>query len=206
MMLLKPLYLNIKGELEMKACTIDGCEGKYEALGFCNMHYKRHNKGQDMKAPSLQCTRNEPDFLDNYIPVTETGCWLWTGSLVGGGYGRFGVDGEDKIAHRYSWELHNGPIPKGLNALHKCDTPACINPDHLFIGTQKDNMQDCVKKGRYVAPTGERNAQSKLKNEDVIKIRKLRKQGLTCEALGGEFDVSGSTICQVCNNKAWKHV
>ncbi len=86
--------------------------------------------------------------LTNKTNKTDT-CWLWTGFLNNKGYGQIGV-ANNKLAytHRVSYALYIGEIPKGLLVLHKCDTPACLNPEHLFLGTQKENMQDCKRKGR----------------------------------------------------------
>jgi hypothetical protein len=86
-------------------------------------------------------------FHAKYIPEPNSGCWLWDGWVNGRGYGRFGKG----LAHRISWELHRGPIPAGMNICHKCDVPPCVNPDHLFLGTQTDNMRDCARKGRLGA-------------------------------------------------------
>lgn len=88
-------------------------------------------------------------FEERYMPVTETGCWLWIGVLDRGGYGRIPIKKyKVRSAHRVAWELFNGLIPNGLFVLHKCDTRSCVNPEHLFLGTQTDNMVDCAKKGR----------------------------------------------------------
>ena len=88
----------------------------------------------------------KPRFL-KYIKKTPT-CWLWIASKDNGGYGTLGRDGKLEKAHRLSWEFYNGLIPKGMNVLHKCDVRDCVNPEHLWLGTQFDNMQDAVKKGR----------------------------------------------------------
>lgn len=88
-------------------------------------------------------------------PVLGTPCWLWTASFGTAGYGQIGVGGavgRPIGAHRVSWELHNGPIPDGMCALHKCDVKACVNPEHLFTGTLIDNVADMMEKGRHVAP------------------------------------------------------
>lgn len=82
------------------------------------------------------------------IPVTESGCWIWDGYLDSCGYGRTGFANEQQSAHRVSWKVFRGPIPKGLCVLHRCDVPSCVNPDHLFLGTQIDNIDDMTRKGR----------------------------------------------------------
>lgn len=87
-------------------------------------------------------------FEAKYIPEPMSGCWLWMGGLNTDGYGTFHFELRKAPAHRASWEIHCGSVPEGLYVLHKCDVPCCVNPDHLFLGTQKDNIQDCIKKGR----------------------------------------------------------
>lgn len=80
-------------------------------------------------------------------------CWLWHSARHRSGHGQFGVGPVDRIyAHRFSWELHNGPVPEGLCVLHRCDVPACVNPDHLWLGTREDNMHDMWAKGRGSKP------------------------------------------------------
>jgi hypothetical protein len=89
--------------------------------------------------------------------VPELGpCWLWMASRFAGGYGRIDVNKHSKVAHRVAWGLVKGDIPDGLLALHRCDNPPCVNPDHLFLGTHKDNTQDALSKGRFAV--GDRNA------------------------------------------------
>jgi len=87
-------------------------------------------------------------MLENYEPVTESGCWIWMGSTTQKGYGDIKYDKKHHRAHRLSYELHNGAIEDGLMVCHSCDTPSCINPEHLFMGTAQDNTDDMVKKGR----------------------------------------------------------
>jgi hypothetical protein len=91
------------------------------------------------------------------MPEPNTGCLLWLGKVGTDGYGLFKVGGKRRAAHRVSYEIHKGPIPPGLWVLHRCDTPACVNPEHLFLGTHADNMRDMVAKGR-MAGTGGINA------------------------------------------------
>ena len=88
-------------------------------------------------------------FMKKWTLEPDSGCWLWTGSRRRHGYGRmYSLDRKGLSAHRVSWELFRGPIPDGLDVLHKCDNPPCVNPDHLFVGTMQDNMDDMVRKGR----------------------------------------------------------
>lgn len=101
-------------------------------------------------------------LVGNVSENLETGCWIWGGSFTHNGYGRIG----DKRAHRLSWSFENGPIPEGLLVLHSCDTPPCIRPSHLFVGTQLDNMQDMIAKGRKVTVRGEDHTSKSQKYRD----------------------------------------
>lgn len=87
-------------------------------------------------------------FADKWCPEPNTGCWLWTRYSNTHGYGVMRVRPMNILAHRLAWMIHMGDIPSGLYVLHKCDTPACVNPGHLFLGTRNDNMNDMAKKGR----------------------------------------------------------
>jgi len=109
-------------------------------------------------------------------PEPNTGCWLWDGYLDGRGYGRLGKGGRSGGligAHRFSWELCNGSIPEGLSVLHKCDIPICVNPEHLFIGTQQDNIDDMIKKGRHL----EGRRRSAIKRTGVKKPESAIRRG-----------------------------
>jgi hypothetical protein len=139
-------------------------------------------------------------FFHSIEPEPMSGCWLWTGATTGG-YGQFYHKGKQHRAHRLSYEMHKGEVPEGADVCHKCDVRCCVNPDHLFIGTRKDNMQDCVTKGRIA--TGSRHGRSKLSEDDVRFIRDSKMTGV---ALAKIFGVQPPMISRVRNGQNWKHV
>lgn len=104
----------------------------------------------EVKMPTGTYPRKSPEerFHESYIIDADTGCWLWIGTIGSYGYGHFYANKKLHRAHRYSWELKNGPIPKGLLVCHHCDKPPCVNPSHLFVGTQMENIHDAMRKGR----------------------------------------------------------
>lgn len=142
-------------------------------------------------------------FGRHYIACPMSGCWLWTGAADAKGYGR--MHGNRK-AHRVSYELHVGKIPDGMCVLHKCDVPACVRPDHLFLGTQLDNMRDMFAKGRRPPPSGERHPRARLTNKDVVSIRQRKAAGESNRDLAREYNMWPETIARLCAGKTWKHI
>lgn len=143
-------------------------------------------------------------------PEPNSGCWLWTGKLTRKGYGRIASGSKKsgnltiKLAHRTSWEVYFGTVPDGLLVCHRCDTPACVNPDHLFLGTNAENMADMVSKGRQARLGGETCARAKLTSDQVDEIRKARAVGASTRALASRYGVSRGNIQFICNGKSWK--
>ena len=140
------------------------------------------------------------------VDKTST-CWNWIGNKTRLGYGQIGLGGtEGKIclAHRISYELAHGVIPKGLCILHKCDNPACVNPEHLWAGTQQENIRDRCLKGRSEGSKGEKNGKAKLNRKLVKEIRELYKTNeFSHTGLAEVFNVSKATIYYIINNKHW---
>lgn len=160
----------------------------------------------------------ELDRFWNKVQKTDT-CWLWTGSIDNLGYGR--IRGWTK-AHRASWQIHFGPIPAGLNVCHSCDVRHCVRPDHLWLGTQKENVHDMIRKGRdnratgdrngsrthiENMPRGEKNTKAKLTTPEVLEIRRLYlEDNLSQEKIGKMFNVSQNRVSMIVLRKHWKHI
>lgn len=156
------------------------------------------------------------------------GCWLWRGSIINGGYGMMLADGKNELAHRISYRLHKGEIPEGMLVLHKCDVRHCVKPDHLFAGTQVDNMKDMVDKGRHYSAVrphavargarhgthtkpesvhrGDKHPGALLTAASVLRIRDQVAQGVMHKDLAAEYGVKTRTITAVVSRQTWKHI
>jgi len=124
-------------------------------------------------------------------------CWIWKGPTVTAGYGKISYFGKLIGAHRVSWLMSKGDIPKGMHVLHRCDNPPCVNPDHLFLGTNRDNIYDRNRKGR---------GGKKLTNESAAHIKQLLEKGTTQTAIARMMGVNQTLISAVDRGVAWKHV
>lgn len=150
-----------------------------------------------------------PEFIERFWAKVEKtdGCWLWTAkSKDKDGYGLFHAPRRMVRAHRLSWELAAGESPGKALVCHRCDNPACVRPDHLFLGTARDNFRDCLAKGRY-SPKGTGNAAAKLSEEDVSKVRNLYATGQwSQQAIADIFGVTQTTVSTIVLGKRWRHV
>lgn len=168
---------------------------------------RRTNQGDKEMAPSKEY-RLDPEFYNNTEPIPFAGCFIWMRFVDPNGYGRLKVGNNPSfLAHRRSWELTYGPIPEGMDVCHHCDTPSCVNPRHLFLGTHQDNMADRTKKGRWKPFFGEANGLSVLTSAQVRDIKFRRKAYHTSSnVLAKEYGVSTNAIKSIFRGITWKHI
>jgi hypothetical protein len=167
-----------------------------------------HNKVRELRPL-------EERFWEKVNKKSPEECWEWTAVKNLQGYGNIHIgsktDGSYRtlVAHRVSWEMHYGPIPDGLCVLHRCDNPACVNPNHLSLGTQLENIQDMLNKGReslsHPRP-GEENGFAKLTTVQVLEIRQRAAQGESMRQIAKEFGTDYTNVWLIVRRKAWKHV
>jgi len=156
-----------------------------------------------MSRPNLRT----PQLLERLAQPFGDECVLWWGCKNNKGYGHLKVDGKVKAVHRIVLEHKLGEVlGPDIHACHTCDTPSCINPKHLFAGTQTDNSRDMVTKGRAFKAQGTLNAQAKLTEDDVKNIRKQLCAGTSQQELARSYGVDASTISLIHRNKKWRHL
>jgi hypothetical protein len=145
-------------------------------------------------------------FNAKWMPEPNSGCWIWLGAMSGLRPSMGTVPGTQELAYRVSWQLHRGEIPCGLYVCHHCDVPLCVNPDHLFLGTQADNLADMSNKGRGRGPCRDRantHYKTKLTEADVVAIRADPRP---TRAVGRDYGVTQANISAVRSGKTWRHV
>lgn len=189
-------------------CKIDGCDGKKFTSGLCSKHYGRWQRTGDPEVLVNPWGTPTERFWRHVNKAEPDKCWEWTAFRSKKGYGRLqSIDsnGGSSAAHRFSYELHNGPIPDGLIVMHKCDNPPCCNPSHLQVGTHKENTHDMMRKGRgnWVGSKGSKNGNSILTEEIVLEIKYGKEMG---SVLAKRHGVSQSTISAIRKGRIWKEV
>lgn len=197
-------------------CKVGGC-CKYVicedglACGSCKMIKQRTGSYPCIFEPKLTTKQR---FYASVLLPNENGCMLWAKGTTRKGYALIRIQSENgrKIAaHRYSYALHYGLFDKNLHVCHKCDIPSCMAPDHLFLGTNADNVRDKVSKGRQASGSllicsGETNPGAKLTDKDVLQIRALLREGVMVKSIAEKFKVGRKTISDIKVNRRWAHI
>lgn len=163
--------------------------------------------------PNLTQSVIDRFFSKVALTANDNKCWEWLGSKRRNGYGRISITvskNKDKSfsAHRMSYLITNKTLPLDKVVMHSCDNPSCVNPKHLSLGTNKDNTNDMMKKGRVkkIFKDGEKHPNSKLKNEDIFNIRNLLEKGKTQKFISELYGVNQSLISYIKSNKYWNHI
>lgn len=190
--LVKPLYSFIK--------TRNGGKG--------DVCYKCRYGVNSKKKPFVNFLEESERYkliLEKHI-IKQDGCWEWTGSKNKHGYGEIRVNRKHLNASRGSWIAYKGEIPKGMYVLHTCDNRSCTNPDHLFLGTPKDNMLDMIKKGRASFIKGDNCPWAKINSTIVIDILENLKKGVSTNELSKKYNISVKYIGEIRRGSKWAHV
>lgn len=163
-----------------------------------------------MSRPKATARQKIDCFLHNFwsrVNISDPNdCWEWQGGKQRGGYGETFYNGRNLSAHRVSWFLSFGAIKKGYHICHKCDNPPCCNPEHLFQGTRKDNMNDAKTKKRNWHPIGSLCGNSKLTEANIHVIRGLLKQGMSAPKIAKIYNVGSTTIYNIHSGRCWRHI
>lgn len=147
-------------------------------------------------------------FWSKVVRGEEGECWPFVGVIDAHGYGKFDKPGRPVLAHRFAYELVVGTIPAGLCVLHQCDNPPCANPTHLWLGTQRENVEDCIAKGRFKPGKlqGEAKPSAKLKDDDVRLIRRLAREGMPKIQIARQVGISRAVVQYILAGRTWTHV
>lgn len=196
-----------------KLCVAEGCTTLIRVSSvWCSMHRRRHAKHGDVNFRHTKTLSLPERFRLKYKPCKETGCWNWTGGLNKSGYGTMAPTEFGTLAHRISYGLNVGPIPKGNGThgtcvCHKCDNTKCVNPDHLFLASNAENVADRDAKGRHNPLRGSANGMAKLTEKQVREIRLMYPcEGVFLRHVAERYSITTTTVSDVVNRKIWKHI
>jgi HNH endonuclease len=206
---MKMQYIDFEcGECSLKSSAYRSSE-RQTLPKFCSDNCRLKNARKKYFSWDKATQQERSDHIKAYYEknvIKSEGCWDWirknkTDRYIRMHFARL----EPRISiHVYSWKINFGEIPEGMYVLHKCDNPRCSNPQHLFLGTAKDNAIDCKNKKRNVY--GVKNKNAKLDEVKVKEIKRLSSLGVTMTRIAKDFNVNISTIERIINNKTWKHL
>lgn len=182
--------------------TFQRMRGKTFGRVYCNTVCRNVHYGPRLMMPDAFWARVDRRGPDE--------CWMWHGATISAGYGSFRWTRQHHTAHRFAYELANGPIAEGLLVCHRCDVPGCCNPSHLFAGTYQDNSTDMVRKGRYGPRRnwlqGSQIKTAKLTEAQVVDIKSALQDNVTQTQLARQYGVSVTVIHNIAHGKIWRHV
>jgi hypothetical protein len=182
----------------MKSCSIENCENKYAAKGFCHKHYYNNKKyGDPLAGKNSQSKAGTKEYIFENSEIDINGCWLWKRSRNNKRYGTLRFKGKKILAHRLSYLTFVGEIPNNLHVLHNCDNPTCVNPKHLFLGNQNEKMGKLLQKEVDEIRT--------LWSAELAERAKGKDVQLTQKELAKRFKVSRTAISNIVNNKVWRN-
>ena len=149
-------------------------------------------------------------IFNRIIINPDTNCWNWQGTVNLQGYATMGINRKTRLVHRVLYQLLGNTIPSKMLLCHHCDNPKCVNPNHLFVGTQSDNMKDSFNKGRIKPPIislyGEKNGMCKLTQDQVLEIRSLSSRGLSYSVIASKFHISPSHAGHIITGSRWQYL
>lgn len=176
----------------------------------CGSPFESRSRGRKFCSSACSHKGRNPPLVDRFWKRVDKRegdeCWNWTGHSAKGGYGVIGIGKKYFLAHRISWEMSNGEIPKNLLVCHRCDNPSCVNPSHLFIGDHLANNSDRAAKGRNRNQNGEKNDLAKLTEENAKSSFWLYESGASIEKIASQYGVSRTTIADICSGRGWRHL
>ncbi len=191
-------------------CQYEGCSKPIRAKNYCITHYQRIRRWGTLELLSHKKYKKYKDIREclelGFNKGKVDDCWPWLKAIDHGGYGNlWWIDSHCK-AHRVSYEVFVSPIPSGKLVCHSCDNRCCVNPAHLFLGTQKDNVQDCLKKGRFRIGHGEENHNAKITKKIAQKIKKMIACGYKVRVIADECNTTKNIINNIKYGYTWKNV
>lgn len=195
-------------------CEFKGCMNVVHSRGLCGGHYAQQRRGEELRPLQLQFHGlSEIDRFKKWLSVQPDGCWVWLGSAKMRNdrpskewHGQWrNVKGEIELTNRAAWRLFVGPIPLDAQVLHRCDVPRCCNPEHLFLGSQADNVRDMWRKARAKPGVSKGSAHgcAKITESDV---RAIRASAEKTAALAKTYSLARSTIDSIRQRKTWTHI